>query len=61
MTALRKLPSDVTYIQSDIPKLVKDLGSNLYSSDMTAFTDRFPRKLEVELVKAAYGADISRL
>lgn len=61
MAALKRLPSDVTYRQSDIPKLVKSLGSNLYSSDMTAFTDRFPRKLEVAVVEAAYGAVMSRL
>jgi hypothetical protein len=61
MRALSKLPSDVTYRQSDIPKLVKGLGTNLYSSDMTAFTDRFPRKLEVSLLSAAYGDTTGRL
>jgi hypothetical protein len=61
MAALRKLPSDVTYRQSDIPKLVKSLGNHLYSSDMTAFTDRFPRKLETTLLEAAYGQRVSEL
>jgi hypothetical protein len=61
MKALARLPSDVTYRQSDIPRLVKGLGTNLYSSDMTAFTDRFPRKLEVALLSAAYGEHTSRL
>jgi len=61
MKALSRLPSDVTYRQSDIPKLVKGLGTNLYSSDMTAFTDRFPRKLEVCLLSAAYSDTHSRL
>jgi len=61
MKALSKLSSDVTYRQDEIPNLVKGLGPNLYSSDMTAFTDRFPRKLEVGLLEAAYGATVSRL
>jgi len=61
MDSLFKLPSDVTYRQSEIPKLVKGLGKQLYSSDMTAFTDRFPRKLEKVLIEASYGADISEL
>lgn len=61
MKALSRLPGDVTYRQSDIPKLVKGLGNQLFSSDMTAFTDRFPRKLEVSLLTAAYGAKISGL
>lgn len=61
MIALKKLPSDVTYRQSEIPKLVKGLGNNLFSSDMTAFTDRFPRRLEKSLIAAAYGTKISEL
>jgi len=61
MIALRRLPSDVTHRQSDIPSLVKRLGNHLYSSDMTAFTDRFPRKLEVALVSAAYGTVLGGL
>jgi hypothetical protein len=61
MKGLAALPSDVTFRQSDIPKLVKSLGTNLYSSDMTAFTDRFPRKLEVCLLSAVYGEHESRL
>jgi hypothetical protein len=61
MGFLARLPSDMTFRQSDIPKLVKSLGTNLFSSDMTAFTDRFPRKLEVALLEAAFGEQISRL
>jgi len=53
MGALAKLPSDVTYRQSSIPALVKELGQNLYSADMTAFTDCFPRELEKNLINAA--------
>jgi hypothetical protein len=61
MRVLRTLPSDVTYRQSSIPKLVEGLGKCLYSSDMTAFTDRFPIKLEEVVVETAYGTTISRL
>jgi hypothetical protein len=61
MSFLKRLPSDVTYRQNEIPKLVKGLGTSLYSSDMTAFTDRFPRKLETALLEAAYGSHVSRL
>ena len=55
MKGLSRLPTDVTYFQDKIPNLVKDLGNCLYSSDMTAFTDRFPIELEYEVVKAKYG------
>jgi hypothetical protein len=61
MRALSRLPSDVTYRQDKIPRLVKGLGSNLFSSDMTAFTDRFPIDLEISLISAAYGEHTSRL
>jgi hypothetical protein len=61
MKALRRLPSDVTYFQDTIPSLVMNLGPNLYSSDMTAFTDRFPREIEVEVIKAAYGARLGEV
>jgi len=55
MLGLRRFDSDVTYRQNEIPKLIKGLGTKLYSSDMTAFTDRFPREIEVAIVKARYG------
>lgn len=61
MKTLNKIQSDVTYRQSQLPVLVKELGKDLFSSDMTAFTDRFPRKLEVCLIEAAYGTKISEL
>jgi len=61
MKGLDRLKGDVTYRQDEIPKLIKGLGNRLYSSDMTAFTDRFPIELETEVVKAAYGCEISEL
>jgi len=61
MKGLQKLPSDVTYRQSSIPKLIQGLGRSLFSSDMTAFTDRFPIDLGEEVIKAAYGSHISGL
>lgn len=61
MNALRKTPGDVTFCQSKTPDLIKGLGLNLYSSDMTAFTDRFPIQLEIALIKTAYGTKIGEL
>jgi hypothetical protein len=37
------------------------MGSYLYTSDMTAFTDRFPIQLETEVVSSKYGAVIGKL
>jgi hypothetical protein len=54
MNALSKLDTDVTYRQDQIPKLIKGLGNCLYSADMTAFTDCFPRELEKNLINAAW-------
>lgn len=61
MEGLRCLKGDVTYLQDKIPDLVQGLGSYLYSSDMTAFTDRFPIRLEEAVIEAAFGASISSL
>jgi len=61
MKGLQRLPSDVTYRQSSIPKLIQGLGRSLFSSDMTAFTDRFPIDLEENVVRAVYGSHISGL
>lgn len=61
MHALRNMRGDVTYLQNEIPSLVKGLGPHLYSSDMTAFTDRFPVILEEKVVSAAYGERIGHL
>jgi len=61
MAGLKKLRGDCTYRQGDIPSLIKGLGSHLFSSDMTAFTDRFPILIEAALVKLAYGEVIGSL
>jgi len=55
MLGLKRLMSDATYHQDKLGDLVKNLGSSLYSSDMTAFTDRFPLQVERKVVEAAYG------
>jgi hypothetical protein len=54
LQALRKLETDMTFRQSSIPEVIKSSGKNLYSADMTAFTDVFPRKLEKELINTAW-------
>jgi predicted transcriptional regulator len=59
MKGLRRLPNDVTYFQDKIPSFVHKMGSNLYSSDMTAFTDRFPIELETEVLKQKYGSNVA--
>jgi hypothetical protein len=61
MQGLRNLRSDCTYLQGEIPRLVKGLGRSLFSSDMTAFTDRFPIQIEKRIVELAYGAEVGRL
>jgi len=54
MEGLRKLKGDVTFRQSSIPELIKGLGTDLYSADMTAFTDTFPRQLEKAVINTAW-------
>lgn len=54
LKALEKMDTDVTFRQSDIPNLIKGFGDQLYSSDMTAFTDVFPRILEKNLINTAW-------
>jgi hypothetical protein len=58
MKTLRTLPQDVTFVQSELPKLIQGLGNNLYSADMTAFTDVFPIELVRTVVDTAYDAAI---
>jgi len=55
MHGLSNLKQDMTYRQGDIPKVIRNLGKSLYTSDMTAFTDRFPILMEEAVVSAAYG------
>jgi len=59
MQALRHLSTDYSYKQDDIPLALNELGSNLFSCDMTAFTDRFPRLIIKEIVKVKYGEQIA--
>jgi len=54
MHLLSTLSVDVTYRQDKIPKLLRALGPNLYSSDLSAFTDRFPIKLETAMLAIAW-------
>lgn len=55
MKGLSRLKSDATYHQDKLSDLVRGFGHALYSSDMTAFTDRFPRILEKKVIEAVYG------
>uniref|UniRef100_A0A2V0RK13 RdRp n=1 Tax=viral metagenome TaxID=1070528 RepID=A0A2V0RK13_9ZZZZ len=61
MSGLKKLQGDCTYVQDKIPKLIKRMGPNLFSSDMSAFTDRFPIEIEEAIVKSRYGEEIGVL
>jgi hypothetical protein len=60
MQALAKVKNDLTFRQDSIPKHLISLGPNLFSSDMTAFTDRFPRRLEKAVVAAVHGASMAQ-
>lgn len=54
MNILRRLPSDGTYSHNNVGKYVMDATSrklDVYTSDMTAFTDRFPAVIQHELLK----------
>jgi hypothetical protein len=59
MKALNKLNSDLTFRQDTIPKHVNMLGLELFSSDMSAFTDRFPRVLEKSVVEIVHGSQMA--
>jgi len=59
MKALAKKRNDLTFEQNGIPKLVHKLGKELFSSDMSAFTDRFPRVLEQAVVAAVHGDEMA--
>jgi hypothetical protein len=61
MLGLSRMTTDCTYRQSSTPKLIKCLGGDLYSTDLTAFTDRFPRKWQVAVVAAKYGQEVANL
>lgn len=59
MGSLGKLNSDLTFTQDSIPKHIAMLGQNLFSSDMTTFTDRFPRELEKSVVSVVHGTQMA--
>ncbi|DAZ87243.1 TPA_asm: RNA-dependent polymerase [Proteus mito-like virus] len=59
MAGLSKLRSDCTYRQSSIPNLIKGLGMELYSSDMTDATTCFHIAWEQAVVEAKYGTDFA--
>jgi hypothetical protein len=61
MLGLSRIVTDCTYNQSSTPKLIKALGEDLYSSDLTAFTDRFPRKWQMAVIAAKYGTEVANL
>lgn len=55
MNILRKIPSDGTYSHNNVGNYVKDATARklaVYTSDMTAFTDRFPAVIQYELLKS---------
>jgi len=59
MYFLKDISNDLTFKQETIPRRVKALGRNLFSSDMTAFTDRFPRVILVAMLRHCHGQVIS--
>jgi len=59
MDALSKLEADYTFKQHKIPTGVKSLGKNIYSSDMSAFTDRFDRSLEKAVVERVFDPEVA--
>jgi hypothetical protein len=61
MKGLAKLTTDLTYRQSSLPNLIKGLGNELYSTDLTAATDRFPISWEEAVVSAKYGEEVGSL
>jgi len=59
MDALSKLEADYTFKQHKIPTGVRSLGKNIYSSDMSAFTDRFDRSIEKAVVEKVFNLEIA--
>jgi hypothetical protein len=57
--ALKKMRSSMAYKQGLVPSAIKRLGLELYSIDLTAMTDRFPRLLQYEVIKARYGGTVA--
>jgi len=59
MEALSNLEADYTYKQHKIPTGVRSLGLSIYSSDMSAFTDRFDRSLEKAVVEQVFDLEVA--
>jgi len=57
--ALSKMITSVAYKQELVPDLVKRLGQNLYSADLTAMTDRFPIILIQSVLEERFGKSIA--
>jgi hypothetical protein len=55
---LSSMRCSVAYKQSVVPDLIRGLGPHLYSADLSAFTDRFPRQLQKAVVSARYGSTV---
>lgn len=59
MKALRSLRHDLTYTQDVVPDKIRSLGRNLFGSDMSAFTDRYPIEVLHEIIHVRYGAKLA--
>jgi hypothetical protein len=57
---LSLLRESVAYKPQLIPSLIKGMGSCLYSADLSAFTDRFPRTLQVEVLRVRFGNQVAQ-
>jgi hypothetical protein len=54
-SALRRMSSSVVNQNHKVHKLIKLMGKNMYSVDLSAMTDRLPRELNYLVVEARYG------
>lgn len=61
MYGLRRMETDCTYRQSLVPDLINNLGTNLYSTDLTDATTLFPRKWSKVVIEVKYGSELANL
>jgi len=59
--SLKSMRTSMAYKQGLVPKAVERLGLELYSIDLSAMTDRFPRKLQFEVLKARFGSELANI